>query len=348
MTNTIKILSLDGGGSKGVFHLYFLEALERQLNQRTRNTFDYIGGTSVGGIISLVLTHPLLWMDNRNDFWVSDLNSKKIDEKLLSVVFGPPRSIFTPPRLGIFSPKYTDRAEHMQNFYDNEFFGKKNFGGNDVKPTMVFSYSLTENSTKIYKSWRPVNQTIPLSIVARATSAAPTFFPAVVHNGEVLIDGGVATNDPSYLMGHEARRNMRDFSHPLIIISLGTSIRGFADYSSCYNGGLTHWGLKFVNFSMETQQRIVSYLNGHSSNCSLFCDGCTQNHFHEILGSDQNCFADYHYYDNIHYFRFAPLVDSILDNTNPVLLNQLKKQAESFFNSNSQIVEKMKSLLTPQ
>lgn len=341
----IKILSLDGGGSKGVFHLYFLKSFEAALNQCIRDAFDYVGGTSVGGIIALALTHPILWMGNQNNFQIADLLAKKADEKLLSVIFGAPRFCLKPPRLGLFGPKYADRVQYMQDFYDNEFFGKRTFGGDGIKPTMVFSYSLTESEPEVFKSWRPVSQEVPLSIVARATSAAPTFFPAVSYKGNILIDGGVAANDPSYMMGYEARKYARDFQSPLIIISLGTSMRGNTDYTVCYEGGLTNWAAKFVNLSMETQQRVSTYLEGHDSNCCLSCDGCVENHFHEVLGANQNCFADYHYVNNIHYFRFAPMTIGTLDNTDPKMLAGLKSQAQSFFDGDSKIVSKMVSLL---
>lgn len=346
---SIRILSLDGGGSKGVFHLYFLDAFEKLLQRSIRDAFDYIGGTSIGGILALALTHPISWMGNQNNFKISDLLAKKVDEKMLSVIFGPPRPCWMPPRLGLLGPKYADRVKYMQDFYDNEFFGKQAFGvGDSIKPTMVFSYSLTDAEAKIFKSWRPTSQEVPLSIVARATSAAPLFFPAVSYKGDILIDGGVAVNDPSYLIGYEARKNAGDLKYPLIVISIGTSMRGFTDYKSCYEGGLASWAAKFVNLSMETQQRIVTYLQGHDSNCCLYCDGCVENHFHEALGPDQNCFADYHCWNNVHYFRFAPLVTGVLDSTDPKLLARLQIQAQTFFNSNSKIVSKMKSLLYGQ
>ena len=340
-----KLLSLDGGGTKGVFHAYFLNELEKTLGSCVRDSFDYIGGTSIGGILALVLTHPLLWMNNRNDFKIEDLLAKKIEEKLLSVIFGPPRSCFMPPRLGLFGSKYGDRVKHMQDFYTNEFFGNQNFGSDCAKPTMIFSYSLVENAAKIFKSWRPNSQEFPVPTVARATSAAPMFFPAVSYKGDILIDGGVAANDPSFLMGYEARKNAGNLQAPLIIVSLGTCMRGYTEYKSCYSGGMIDWASKFVSLTMETQQRITTYLQGHDTNCALYCDGCIENNFHEMLGPDEDCYADYHYWNNVHYFRFAPLIEGGLDITDPKLLNGLKVRAQTFFNSNSKIITKMIGLL---
>ena len=342
-----KILSMDGGGSKGVFHLYFLRALETALQSCTRDAFDYVGGTSVCGIVALAVTHPIALMGGGNDFQMADFLAKKADEKLLSVIFGPPRSFLKPPRIGLFGPKYDDRIKHMQSYYDNEFFGKQLlFGGDGVKPTMVFSYSLVENEVRVFKSWRPVNQDVPLSVIARATSAAPTFFPAVCYKGDVLIDGGVAANDPSYLIAYEARKNTGNFTSPLVIISLGTSRRSVTNYTSCHQSGGVGWATKFINLTMETQQRIVAYLQGHDENtCSLYRDGGLETNCHEILGDNGSVFADYHYWNNVHYFRFAPIIDGILDSTDPKILNQLKMQAQTFFDGNSKIVEKMVALM---
>ena len=342
-----KILSMDGGGSKGVFHLYFLRALEAALQSCTRDVFDYVGGTSVGGIVALAVTHPIALMGGRNDFQMVDFLAKKADERLLSVIFGSPRPFYKPPRFGLFKSKYDDRVKCMQDYYDSEFFGKQLFFGCDgVKPTMVFSYSLVENEVRVFKSWRPVNQDIPVSTIARATSAAPTFFPAVCYKGDVLIDGGVAANDPSYLIGYEARKNLGSLSSPLIIVSLGTSRRVSTNYTSCHQSGGAGWATKFINLTMETQQRIVAYLQGHDENtCSLYHAGGLETNCHEILGGDTPSFADYHYWNNVHYFRFSPIINGSLDSIGPKVLCQLRMQAQTFFDGNSKIVEKMIALM---
>jgi|GEM_PF-5926589 len=345
----IKILSLDGGGSKGIFHLYFLRELENALQRCTRDSFDYIGGTSVGGIIALTVTHPIAWMGWQNNYTVADMLRKKVDEKLLSVIFGPPRHFLKLPRIGIFGPKYCDRINHMQDFYDNEFFGKSLlFGGDNIKPTMVFSYSLVDHEVRVFKSWRPVNQDTPLSTIARATSAAPVFFPAVSHNGDILIDGGVAANDPSYLIGYEARKNSGNLAAPLIIVSLGTSYGSRTDYGSCHSAGGIFWATKFVNLMMESQQRIMSYLQGHDGRtCLPCCEGGLETNCHEILQVNEtvNVFADYHYWNNVHYFRFTPITGAGLDSIDPKILKELEDQALGFFNGSSKIVQKMTKLM---
>ena len=50
-----RILSIDGGGIKGVFPASFLAALEDMIGNKIANYFDLIVGTSTGGIIALAL-----------------------------------------------------------------------------------------------------------------------------------------------------------------------------------------------------------------------------------------------------------------------------------------------------
>ena len=53
----LRILSLDGGGLRGIFTLRLLQALERECRQPVQELFDYVIGTSTGGILALALFH---------------------------------------------------------------------------------------------------------------------------------------------------------------------------------------------------------------------------------------------------------------------------------------------------
>ena len=50
---TYKILSVDGGGIRGVFPAAFLAKLEDHLNEPVGSYFDLIAGTSTGGLGSI-------------------------------------------------------------------------------------------------------------------------------------------------------------------------------------------------------------------------------------------------------------------------------------------------------
>jgi len=55
-----QVLSLDGGGIRGMVLIQLLQAIEQVAGQPIRNCFDWIGGTSTGAILSLAIVHGLL------------------------------------------------------------------------------------------------------------------------------------------------------------------------------------------------------------------------------------------------------------------------------------------------
>ncbi|MCA9892044.1 MAG: patatin-like phospholipase family protein [Anaerolineae bacterium] len=58
MTRTFKVLSIDGGGIRGIIAAKFLAEIEHCINQSISELFDFIAGTSTGGILALGLTLP--------------------------------------------------------------------------------------------------------------------------------------------------------------------------------------------------------------------------------------------------------------------------------------------------
>lgn len=57
-TKPIKILSLDGGGVRGIIPLYILAEIEKTTGKRIAEMFDMVAGNSTGGIITLLLNTP--------------------------------------------------------------------------------------------------------------------------------------------------------------------------------------------------------------------------------------------------------------------------------------------------
>ncbi len=51
----MKLLSIDGGGIKGLYSAAFLNSLEKIYGKQTVDSFDLIAGTSTGGIIALAI-----------------------------------------------------------------------------------------------------------------------------------------------------------------------------------------------------------------------------------------------------------------------------------------------------
>lgn len=56
-SNFIQVLCLDGGGIRGLVLIQLLQAIENAVGQPIRNCFDWIAGTSTGGILALAIVH---------------------------------------------------------------------------------------------------------------------------------------------------------------------------------------------------------------------------------------------------------------------------------------------------
>ena len=54
----MKVLSIDGGGIRGLIPAVVLAAVEERCGKRIAEAFDLLAGTSTGGILALALAHP--------------------------------------------------------------------------------------------------------------------------------------------------------------------------------------------------------------------------------------------------------------------------------------------------
>jgi hypothetical protein len=253
---TCKILAIDGGGIRGVIPAYILKLLESQLGKQIYECFDIIAGTSTGGIISLGLTTPIVSRGNRPYGAADLLNYYLNDEKDLFVYqasgdfedskyYGtntntsPPTGIepwlqarFTPSltlsqaqktlaSLGKPVPKQVLTTSYTVNGAPGIPIGPYTFNWVDA----------ATNPADDYYVWE----------AARATSAAPTYFPiARVGSGAIngsnaiarwSVDGGVAANNPAlYALGWATRLGLYTSLNDILVVSLGTGL-----YNTAFN-----------------------------------------------------------------------------------------------------------------
>lgn len=214
-----KILSLDGGGVRGVMPLTLLREIELKTKRPVSDLFDLVAGTSTGGIVALLLSaqkngkEPLCTADQARDFYLK--HSSEIFSKSIF------RSLCT--GFGMWSPKY-DRS-HLDTILE-QFFGSLQLK-QSVCPVLTTSYSLTEDIIKLWTSWGDNNDAL-MSDIAGATSAAPTYFsPKKISLGQkettLEVDGGIYANDPELLAVIEAMKKEKDLQpQEIFLLSLGT------------------------------------------------------------------------------------------------------------------------------
>jgi hypothetical protein len=181
-----RILSIDGGGIKGVFAAAFLATIEQSANICIRDYFDLIVGTSTGGIIALGL----------------GLGYTATEITRFYEEYGPqifPRRRFATLKQ-IFRPKFESGRLHEALTAQ---FGSALLGQSSVR-LVIPALSLETGEVHIYKTAHhprlELDYRVPVVDIAMATAAAPTYFEEHVADGSpALIDGGLFANNPTGL-----------------------------------------------------------------------------------------------------------------------------------------------------
>ncbi|WP_323972174.1 patatin-like phospholipase family protein [Aeromonas hydrophila] len=212
-----RILSIDGGGIRGLIPALVLAEIEAKTGKAIANSFDLIAGTSTGGILALGLSK-----DNgsgKPQYSANDMAG--IYQSRGKEIFS--RSLWKGVSSvgGLTDDLYSQKG--IERVLE-EYFGDDPLGSGLTK-TLITSYDIQNREPLFIKSWREEYRSVQMKHAARATSAAPTYFePALVPIGgamKALIDGGVFINSPAVSAYAEAKKIFSDESE-FFVLSLGT------------------------------------------------------------------------------------------------------------------------------
>lgn len=253
-STSIKVLTIDGGGIRGIIPAIILDELHKRLSDDLWHAFDLIAGTSTGGIIALGIGTRC----NRG----KPYSPRELLD--LYVQNGPSifKKDFVTPAREIIRPKYSpDPLEAVLA----KFFGDTQFEM-ALTPLLISSYDLQSQLPFFFKSHKIAadsNYNWSLTEIARATSAAPTYFPpAQLKRGNenyALIDGGVFVNNPAMAAYAEAR-SLYMAADQFLIVSAGTGDRqDQITYASAKNWGLLGWARQIVPVFMDSVSEAVDY-----------------------------------------------------------------------------------------
>lgn len=258
------ILSIDGGGIRGVFPAKFLVELENKLNVPLYQKFDLICGTSTGGIIALGLA-----------LGIPAKQILDLYQKHGSKIFGNKKSFLK----NIFSPR------HENN--ELELIVRKEFKGNlqddprinDCKTNVcITTYDLLNGKPKVLKTKHHPNFLfdfhIPAYKAALATASAPTYFKPYVTTYKKIgsqeeekiinwVDGGVVANNPTLIGIIEALEAFKVDIGSLRILSIGTGHKTYADPLPNRGWGIWYWLLgkqRIIDLFMQAQSQNVENL----------------------------------------------------------------------------------------
>jgi patatin-like phospholipase/acyl hydrolase len=226
-----QILSLDGGGIRGLYSAAILAKWEEDLHCSITDHFDLIVGTSTGGIIALGLG---LGLKPREivEFYLN--NGKQIFPNGWMPGYRKLRQYFA----NKFSAKPLEAA--LKNCFGDKLLG------HSKKRLIIPSYDLGQEEVRVFKTAhhdrlrRDFKE--PVWKVALATSAAPTYFPACREiESRRLIDGGVWANNPIMVGLTDALALLNVPLGNISILSLGTTTEAQARHDGLDKGGFWQW-----------------------------------------------------------------------------------------------------------
>lgn len=276
--STFRILSIDGGGIRGIIPAMVLAEIERRTGRRISQLFDLIVGTSTGGILALALVKP--GEKRRPHYTAGDV---------VQLYENQGRRIFSRSVLhqvfslnGLVNKKYQSGPIEVVL---EEFFGDALLS-EALSNVMLTSFDIQLRDAFFFRSYRAKadkDYDYLMRNAARATSAAPTYFePELVEKGSkayALIDGGVFANNPSMCALVDA---MREFNHGLeeiFMVSLGTGseTKRPLEFKNVKNWGVVNWAQPILTIVFNGLSDTVDF----QTNLILNRAG-TPEHYHRL------------------------------------------------------------------
>jgi uncharacterized protein len=259
MTDPVKVLSIDGGGIRGIIPALVLETIEQRTGRPISAMFDLIAGTSKGGIIALGLTKPA--EDGRPAH-----SAKTIVD--LYETWGPrtfSRSLRQRIRTcnGILGEKYS-----CEGFNDMvaEYLGDARLS-DALTDVLITAYDTERRCPFFFKSARARSQencNFLMRLAALATAAAPTYFEPLKLETETaaeyysLIDGGVYANNPAMCAYAEVMRDRPEAD--VLLVSLGTGeLTRPLPYDEVKDWGLVGWARPMLDVVFDGVSNTTDY-----------------------------------------------------------------------------------------
>lgn len=251
MAQPLRILSLDGGGVRGISSLCVLKELMAQTSRqraadnpnepksaiRPCDVFDLICGTSTGGLIALMLGRLEMV------FPLFIKLSKTVDDCFKAY-------------LSLAQEVFTAKSKATTAKFDDEILERKikdiiqaqNLDGNaslahpdgKCKTFVVATIVRAASNAVLMQTYDnfPSSEAFDCTIwqAARATSAAPTFFKPIEIEYVQYVDGGVGHNNPAELAIHEAHKIWP--GRPIgCLVSIGTGLEDAIQLGDGTEGG---------------------------------------------------------------------------------------------------------------
>ncbi len=332
-TKKVRILSIDGGGIRGIIPGVILDFIEQAIREkagdhkRLADYFDFIAGTSTGGILTCLYLLPD--ENKRPKYSASQAVNLYLEKgaKIFRTNFW--HSLVTLG--GLIGEKYP--ARNIEKFFLN-YFGNAKLK-HMLRICLITAYDIHNRKAYFFNPLDASNgqRNFYIRDIVRATSAAPTYFEATKiksmgGNALSLIDGGVFAGNPALCAYAEARniafstvlQNPEKPNYPtanemfLVSIATGSDLEKYC-YPKVKHWGKIRWIKPIIKIMMSGNAETVNY------------------QLKQIFTTTQN---------PNDYIRLSPKLGkatSALDDARPVNLTNLKNAGNYFIAENKQRLE---------
>ncbi|WP_286260888.1 patatin-like phospholipase family protein [Wolbachia pipientis] len=244
------ILSVDGGGIRGIIPAIILAEIEKRARKPIAEIFDLMAGTSTGGIVVAGLCKK-----DKPQYSANDL--VEFYQEYGSYIF---KSSFF--RRSILSWFNCAQYPHKNiEFVLDKYFGDDTLQ-NTLSKVLITSYDIHNNYPFFFKSWREDRDFVKLKDALRATTAAPTYFiPKYLKIDQidrVLVDGGVFANNPAACAYASGKRLFPN--DEIILLSIGTGgTNRSIKYANSRRFGKIGWIKPLLNVMFASGLDCVDY-----------------------------------------------------------------------------------------
>lgn len=252
----VSILSIDGGGIRGIIPASFLVEIERRTGRPISELFDLVAGTSTGGLLACALMVPDA--QGKPKHTAREIYAAYLEHGGAIFHRGALRKAATLG--GLSGPKYSPRPLER---WLSEYLGDARLH-ETLKDILVTAYDMASSTpwffkTTFAKTHRSEEDDPLLAQAAYATAAAPTYFPPLALGSLCLVDGGVFASNPAMCAYAEARKlypHERDF----LLVSLGTGV--YVQNRPCSkveSWGIVKWAVPITDVMLNSSSATVDY-----------------------------------------------------------------------------------------
>ena len=255
MSETLRILAVDGGGFRGAYSAHLLNRIEKEFSINWLESFALMAGTSTGSIVVAGLACRLSAADIYSFY---EEYGKDIFKKRLLY------------RGGIMASRYRNKELRRQL---DQIFGNKKLGEIDI-PLIIPAVDIGNGCVHVFKSnyhgefLRDKDVFVKDAVIA--SCSAPTYFDPYHVDSYMLADGGLWANCPSLVAAIDAKKRLGADLDKIKVLSIGTGIsrKFYSQKNLCWKkrfgwGILSRWGgPRFIDMLLNLQSQTANNMLG--------------------------------------------------------------------------------------